>query len=210
MSIIIERKKFYGFADHDCQKLKKLSIQGKIIWFQYRINKILLNPIRAIERIVKKEEKKCLKNRQLENEDVSIFTIVVLSICVGIDLLGGFFAGIKGDNNNKTFKDFVDTYLDSKNEYSKKRYKNIDKYSFLLYKLFRCGLAHNLQIKEIGFTYGEEYFRKEKKAYYISVNKLYADLQNGFANYITDIKNNKNGLKQKFKVRFNQVFIKKK
>lgn len=210
MSIIIEGEKFYGFADHDYQKLKKLSVQGKIIWFQYRINKVLLNPILAIENIVNNEKNKSLRNRQLENEDVSIFTIVVLSICVGIDLLGGFLAGIEGDNNNTTFKGFVDAYLDAKNEYSKRQYRDINKYSFLLYTLFRCGLAHNLQIKEIGFTYGDEYFKKEKDAYYISVNKLYDDLQDGFRNYIVDIKRNNNGLQGKFKIRFDYVFIKRK
>lgn len=205
MPIIIEGKEVFGFADHDFEKLKEFTTQGRINWFKYRFDKILLNPIEAVEKIVKEEG----ANGRLENEHTSIFTIVMLAICVGIDLLGGFFSGKEGDTTETEFKLFVDEYFDRGKEYSKNPYINMTDYSTLLYKLFRCGLAHNLTIKKVGFSYGEVYFRKEGANYYISVNKLYEDLKQSFGNYIADIKDDKNGLQVKFNLRFQYVFLKR-
>ena len=206
MPKIIEGHDISGFIDHDYEKVEKLSIDGKIDWFEYRFNKILLNPIERIDTIVKKDiEKKdeCF----LENQDVSVFTIIVLTVCVGIDVLGGFLSGKEKDAVERDFEYFVENYLDSENSYSETPHGDIAEYAILLYKLFRCGLAHNLTIKKIGFCYGELYFRKESGNYYISVDRLLKDLGQAFDNYMRDVRRNKNGLQQKFMSRFSYVFI---
>jgi hypothetical protein len=208
----IEGQPVYGFIDHDYEKVKNFSIYGKIDWFEYRFNKILMNPIQIIDETVKKAkdaDNECF----LENENVSVFTIIVLTICVGIDLLGGFLSGRNNDNKKgiirKDFINFIDEYLDLSKEYAKRPYKDQETFSSLLYELFRCGLAHNLTIKKVGFGYGQIYFREEDGNYYISTDKLLEDLKQAFENYILNIRENKNGLQQKFMSRFDHVFIKR-
>ena len=41
---MIENKKFFGFADHDYKEIVTLSLEGKIKWFEYRFNKIIIRP----------------------------------------------------------------------------------------------------------------------------------------------------------------------
>jgi len=205
MSIKIDEKEFSGFVDHDYEKLKNLSISGRIVWFKYRYNKILFEPIEVIDKIIQDEG----PNARLENENVSIRTIVILIVCVGIDLLGGFLDGREYDTDKTSFKPFVDKYLDRKNEYPSNSYNNISEFSELLYMLFRCGLAHNLTIKKVGFGYGEKYFRREGENYYISADKLYEDFKQAFDNYIKDVEKDKNYLQDKFSRRFEHVFIRR-
>jgi hypothetical protein len=205
MPIIIDGYKFYGFIDHDYRSLLALKEQDRIEWFEYRYKKILFNPIRNIRAITIDKKMKPL----LESDEVSIYTIVLMSICVGIDLLAGFFAGAERDAVRSDFISFVDEYLDQNNEYDKCRYKPKDKFSELLYFQLRCGLAHNLAIKKVGFTYGRKYFvfSKKDKAYYVSVERLFEDFQQVFAEYLKDVKKNPS-LMAKFNRRFNYVFIK--
>lgn len=207
---MIENKKFFGFADHDYKEIVTLSVEGKIKWFEYRFNKIIIRPIEDIMKIVAKEQKKPQGAKLLEDEDVSIFTIVVLAICVGIDLLGGFLDGTKGDTNRKTFKNFVTQFLDPQKEYLKTPYEGAHTYATFLYMKFRCGLAHNLTIKEVGFTYGEKYFVKGDGFYYVSVDRLFKDLKRGLEQYLSELSRNKSNLKRNFNDRFEHIFIRKK
>ncbi len=202
MNQIIEREAVSGFVDHDYEKIKNFSIKGRIGWFQYRYKKILFCPIQSIKNITEKSK------NSLESSHVSIFTIVMMSICVAIDLLGGFLKGrvTSTDYKGRDFKSFVRKYLDKKNEYAKCPYEDISKFSDLLYHKFRCGLAHNLAIKKCGFGYGDKYFRKEGDLYYVSVDRLFKDLKQAFYQYISDIKVKKS-IRYKFNKRFKYIFI---
>jgi hypothetical protein len=200
----IEGEEVFGFVDHDYEKIKNFSIKGRIKWFEYRYKKILFFPLKNIKIITSNKKTSYL----LESDNTSINTIVLMAICVGIDLLAGFFAGAERDTNRKDFVSFVNRNLDQKREYLKCRYENIDKFSELLYFKFRCGLAHNLAIKKVGFTYGSKYFvfDKKKQAYYVSLDRLFGDLRRAFNKYIADLENKKS-LKIKFNKRFNHIFI---
>lgn len=208
---IIEGQPVSGFIDHDYGKIINFSARGKIEWFKYRFNKNLFNPIEAIDKIIekaKKEGKHCL----LENDETSVRTIIVQTTCVGIDLLAGFLSGRTNDKEKgviqKDFKSFVDCYMDHKGEYTLNPFGSFPKYSDFLYQLFRCGLAHNLTIKKVGFGYGDKYFKTgEDGNYYVSANKLYEDLKQALIAYTAHVKENKNGLCDKFNLRFAHIFV---
>lgn len=206
MPIKIEGYDVYGFVDHDYEVLKQLTCDGRIKWFEYRYKKILFNPIEDIRKITK--ENKGL----LESEHTSIYTMIMLAIIVSIDTFGGFLCGIEGNNNDSSFKKFVEVYLDRKGEYYKKPFRNYNEFSSLLRELFRNGLAHNFTIKKIGFCHEGEYFWEDKDHYYVNVHKLFEDLKQGFSDFLQDISSNKiiNGksLKDNFMKRFEWVIIK--
>ncbi len=201
MAIKIDGKDFSGFVDHDYGKLINLSVAGRIQWFEYRYNKILFKPIEGINQIVGREE----IGSYLESENTSIYTIVMLSICAGICLLSGFYTGQK--DNGRTFRELVKEYLDKDKEYLKCSYESIGSFADLLYDEYRCGLAHSLAIRKVGFGYGDIYFRKEEGLYFVSVKRLFEDLKDAFKEYIQDVEKDKNHLQKEFIKRFNSVFI---
>lgn len=203
----IEGETVSGFVDHDYDKLLKFTIDGRIEWFKYRYDKILFKPIEDIQQVVQKKKGK----RFLESEHVSIYTMVMLALLVGIDTFGGFLCGIKGDNNDCSFKKFVEEYLDPEKDYSKNPFQCYIGFPKFLRQLFRNGLAHNFTIKKVGFRHKGKYLGYDKKDgnYYVNIHRLFKDLKQGFEHYMRDVRNNTKGLKKEFKIRFEYVFIKR-
>lgn len=196
MAKVIEGFEISGFVDHDYEVLSKLTPEGMIEWFKYRFRKILFNPARSMIE----------HNAILETDNSSIYTMILLSIIVGIDTFGGFICGIQGDNNKDSFGIFVQKYLDQQHKYLEKPFGGYGDLASLLRELFRNGLAHNYTIKKVGFCHEGDYFREENGLYYINIYRLLEDLEIGFNQYISDLTIN-GTLKDKFIKRFEWVFI---
>lgn len=205
--MIIEGQSFTGWVDYDRQggKLDALSFLGKVTYFEFRVNKILVYPL---EEVIKA---KILKH--LDNNRLSIMLGFTTLVCCGIEAIGTFYNGADGTYN--TFKSFVEKYMNKK--WQKKRPKKYDSqrhlYLHYLRENYRNGLAHGFTVKGGGIEGHRRnlpYINETTNGLQVNQYKLFNDFKNGFKKYCSDSRNagEHSIVGRKFITRFEKVFIK--
>ena len=198
MNVKIEGKEYTLFIDYDRANLVSLSNKGKIKYFDLRVKKILLNPLKIMTK-----KRVFIELEPKDGSSVAWLCIVSL-MCAGIEATAGFY---KGDASRQSFLDFIYKYMNSDFKNNKFNGKT---YGQCIRDYFRNGLSHGFCIKQGGVEHFPKYFEVNK--YDLQMNPRYflKDFQQAFVNYVKDLRSEtptsvtvKNFIK-----RFDNVFIK--
>ena len=198
MDVEIEGQKLTLFIDYDRDKLGKLSYVGKILYFEKRVRKILINPLQIMM------QKEIFEKLEPEDGNSVAWLCIVSLICAGIEALGGFY---KGKATKDSFIDFLCDYMDpifKNNKYGKTTLGQCVR------DHFRNGLAHGFSISQGGVEHFQKYYEIDKFGLQINPRYFWKDFQDAFDKYIEDLrklsKNEK--MANNFLKRFECVFIK--
>lgn len=200
MRVKIEDEEFSLFIDYDRSKLPKLSYKGKVKYFKLRVEKILINPLKVL---IKKKIFNELE--PIDGSSVAWFCIVSL-ICAGIEALGTFYSGKRGDK--ETFCRFMYRYMNP--VFKNKKYKKMT-YGECIREYFRNGLSHGFCIKKGGIEHFNKYFEIDKQIG-LQMNPRYflKDFLKAFSSYTEDLRksSSNSSVAKKFSKRFEDIFIK--
>jgi hypothetical protein len=174
-------KKLTGYVDYDRNDLPKLNKSQKIQYFyNKRVKKLILNPLREMYTSIMKQKKNCSPLLCFGN-----------CICCSMEAFGKFYtARTQTGFSGKNFKDFIKKYMD--NEFFTGTF-NGKRFVDLLWDDFRNGIAHGFVIKSGGFEHNQpKYFQikniKGKNELEIDLKHFYKDFLDGIKKYINDLR----------------------
>lgn len=169
-----------GWLDYDRSKLRSLTDNERIDYFERRVRLVLLNPLRrllATEIVV-------------HGEESSALLIFGVSVCCGIEAAGKFLAGGRGGNGQR-FDAFVKRYMAV--EFQCEKVCGLT-YGDALREHFRNGLAHGFAVRHGGFEGVAEqpYFAVREiagtDALEINPTRLFEDFAEAFDKYLKDLR----------------------
>lgn len=194
-------KDLRGWLDYDRDRLPALSPGERIDYFEKRVRKVAVNPLRRI----------LTTEIVVEGEDSSALLIFGVSVCCAIEATGKFLTGgLRGKGaNEKRFHAFLDGYMSA--EFHSKTVGGLT-YGEALWRHFRNGLAHGFAVCHGGFegTARQPYFDVRRISGYecLEVNPtlFFNDYAAGFERYLADLRGA--GVSDTLSVDFNSVFEK--
>lgn len=125
-----------GWVDYDRDKLPGLSPAERVIYFEWRVRRMVINPLERI-----------LTSEISPTEQSSALLIFGVSLCCAIEAAGHFLTG--GSLGNRArFDAFLHTYMDK--AYRTEKLGKIT-YGDVLREHFRNGLAHGFSVCHGGF-----------------------------------------------------------
>lgn len=152
----IEGMEFTLFYDYDQLqdgKLSRLSDDGKIEWFRFRMDCVFLEPLRRLF------DTHSTAFRELNSDDqrpYTSFVIAAFSVLLnGIEALGAFLPALnsgKGENRDN-FVAFIQTYMRTWDINVTGTSYQINYVPDILWRHFRNGIAHGFVIKGGGIDY---------------------------------------------------------
>lgn len=166
--VTIEGLEFELFKEYDKAKLPSLTFEGRVAWFEKRVELVLINPLKVLA-------DDSFRN-SIKNKNGNILLCFGTLICGGIEALGGF---LKGRASFRGFKSFVKGYMDTGWQvtlsYGLPRWR-------ALRDDFRNGLAHGLTVQKGDLRLRRTTLRKNHtdwkltKIYsFETLNKLFRD-----------------------------------
>lgn len=190
-----------GWVDYDRPKLGNLTKSQEIRYFQARVQRTVIAPLRRM----------CADDRRgwkLESPLLCLGTC----ICCAIEALGKFNTGkLRGRGvSGANFVAFVQNYMDPSwlsNTFDGQRY--VDH----LWASFRNGLAHGFAIKRGGFEYQRVPYQVKVvgglQQLEIDPARLFREFRRGFTRFMRDLRAARPGdpLFTKFHTAFDGVFI---
>ncbi len=196
-----EFNKLKGWVDNERNILPHLSTKQKIQYFEKRLKRVLLLPLKDIYSDFKKEKKHS-----------STLLCLGTVICCAIEALGKFYTGRTARGNaGRNFKAFVKEYMNSK---FRTEQFNGRLYCDLLWEDFRNGLAHGFAIKSGGFEHQDVYFKTKlfncgREQLEIDPSLFYTDFHNGVKDYLIKLKLSKSTdiILKNFLITFGHIFI---
>jgi hypothetical protein len=199
----IEFTLFYDYDQLENQNLSKLTPDGKIEWFQYRMEVVFLSPIRKLF------DRQSDVHKQLNSSPYSewpwnAFITAAFSILLnGVEALGSFlpyskkFVNESKRNRSKNyyrFREFICKYMgDWNTNITGTSYKS----SYLpeiLWDHFRNGIAHAFVIEGGGIEYDTDPTNKWKIKWgrYLEIEpiRFFEDFLKGLNSFFKDVKGN--------------------
>ena len=191
----IDGAEFTLLKDYDKGKFHLLSFEGKIIYLDNRVRRVLVDPCREAMRTALKTD---------------LGLILATAVCAGISAAGTFLRGRRAKKRGEDrlfFIDFVSEYMALTKQ---KPEPPGTHWAEWLYSHVRCGLAHNFAIETGGVEYEAKSYT-EIKSYgpEISPLELLEDFARGWMSYLEAVRSHGKGvgLGQLFEGRFDQVFV---
>jgi hypothetical protein len=131
-------------------------------------------------------------------------------VCSHIDFLGYLLLGLPGRRRHPDIKDrysgWIKQYMKDW-DISDPHDANNKLIDWLYYGL-RNGLTHQFRIKNGKISLQETRLAKlEGKTWIVNPDKFYDDFKNGVANFISDIRHDRNHLKARFRERFRAFMV---
>ena len=194
----IEGVDYTGFIDYDRTKLGKASPEAKIIWLEYRLQKVLIDPLDQIHL----PTAPC--HNQVNAGDQTFYLCSVTLIACAIEGVGHFLTG-KEDTNGDSFKAWLARYMPD--WYKKTATWNIQDW---LWKSARNGLAHQLAFTNGGIECNgsQRFVEKADGQIQMDPNLFYEDFKKGVGDFFQELKSKKyDKMNTAFKNRFESTLL---
>ena len=178
MSISIAGVNYSGFIDYDRENLRKASLKTRILWLEYRVKKIITDPLDQ----VLPPEAPCYK--PVNDGDRTFNLCGVTLVACAIEGLGHFLTGNE-DTNGTSFKVWIAAYMPDWN-------KTINGMRLIdwLWDSARNGLAHQLTFKTGGTEAheGKRFVETADGQIEMDPFLFYADFKTGLVRYFDELK----------------------
>lgn len=168
-----------GWVDYDRPQLGNLSKSQELRYFNRRVKRTVLRPLRRM----------CRDDRRGWKFESPLLCFGTC-ICCAIEALGKFQTGRLGSGKSgSNFKSFVRVYMDAAwhtGQFAGRPYVEH------LWGSFRNGLAHGFTIKRGGFERHASYFQVGTvggvQQLEVHPDRLLRDFENAFGRFITDLR----------------------
>jgi hypothetical protein len=197
MSLAIEGQDYTGFIDYDRAKLKTATVDARILWLEYRIKKVLIEPLDQVF----PPNAPC---HQAVNQGDKTFNLCGITlVACAIEGLGHFMTG-QSDQNGDSFKAWLMRYMSNWNQTT----ANGVPIRSWLWDSARNGLAHQLTFKRggTGCHGGKRFVELGDGQIEMDPFVFYDDFKAGVTLFCHDLKNNAN-IQTNFETRFRTTLL---
>jgi len=177
----IEGTEYTGFIDYDRVALKKASLQAKILWLEYRVKKVLIDPLDQLL----PPDAPC--HKQVNDGDRTFNLCGVTLVACAIEGLGHFLTG-DPDETGASFKAWVITYMPDWDKITPNNCRVRD----WLWTSARNGMAHQLTFTSGGTECngGQRFVEKRDGQIEMDPFLFYSDFKAGVGRFFQNLKAN--------------------
>jgi hypothetical protein len=192
----IEGQDYTGFIDYDRDTLRRATVNAKILWLEYRVGKVLIDPLDQLF----PPNSPC---HQTVNQGDRTFNLCgVTLVACAIEGHGHFLTG--HDRAGDSFRDWLKKYMAPWDATTANGTSVVE----WLWTSTRNGLAHQLGFKSGGTDAhsGQRFFELPDGQIEIDPFIFYDDFKAGVARFFNDLKNAP-AMQNAFNARFTATFL---
>jgi len=205
----IEFTLYYDYDQLRDGKLSRLDDEGKMKWFQLRMDFVFLEPMKCLYG-GKTPAFRTLNSMDRDDQPARSFVIASFSVLLnGIESLGSFMTDEpdEDEDNRKNFFAFMTTYMKPWDKDIRDSPYPTRDLKTILWKHFRNGIAHGFRIEGGGIDNEADGQRwiVAPNALHVGPNTFFRDFLAGVESFFSDVKNNPTR-RSRFLQRFRQLY----